>query len=61
MEMLHQAEDILMKDYPVCPLYFYVNQVVEKPYVKGVYKVPTGGIYFDNAYIDEDAKAGKTK
>lgn len=61
MGMLHQAEDLLMKDYPICPLYFYVSQVVEKPYVKGIYKVPTGGLYFEHAYIDEDIKAGKTK
>ncbi len=61
MGMLHQAEDLLMKDYAVCPLYFYVSQVVEKPYVKGIYKVPTGGLYFEHAYIDEDIKAGKTK
>lgn len=56
MEYMHKAEDILMKEMPLAPLYFYVSTICEQPYVKGIHKTPLGTIYFDHGYIDENLK-----
>ena len=56
MQMLHDAEKILMDDMPMIPVAFYVSNVAVKDYVKGVRKIPTGMMYFDRAYVE-----GKTK
>ena len=50
-KMLHQAEDILMNDMPIMPIYFYVNQNVMKPWVKGAVRSPLGFIDFSGAYV----------
>lgn len=34
-ELLQQAEQILLNDQPVIPIYFYVNKTLLKPYVEG--------------------------
>ena len=36
-ELMHQAEDILMSNYAVIPVYYYNDLYMEKDYVKGVY------------------------
>ena len=36
-ELMHQAEDILMSNYAVIPIYYYNDLYMEKDYVKGVY------------------------
>ena len=36
-ELMHQAEDILMSNYAVVPIYYYNDLYMSKPYVKGVY------------------------
>lgn len=51
MKELHDAEDVLMSDLPIIPIYFYVSIKAVNPKVKGVYQLPTGGIYFDKAYV----------
>ena len=33
-DLMHQAEDMLMKDMPVIPLYYYTNVIGIKDYVK---------------------------
>jgi oligopeptide transport system substrate-binding protein len=35
---MREAEQILMADMPVIPVYFYTQPYVQKTYVKGVYK-----------------------
>ncbi|WP_252234259.1 peptide ABC transporter substrate-binding protein [Clostridium sp. ZS1] len=52
MEILHQAEDILMEDMPIIPVYYYTQPKGVKDYVKDVRVSPLGFIYFDKAYID---------
>ena len=37
MQILHQAEEIIMGDLPVMPIYFYVSTNLVKPYVQGFY------------------------
>jgi oligopeptide transport system substrate-binding protein len=41
-ELLHQAEDILMKDLPFIPVYYYTQNYLVSPKVKGLY-FPTNG------------------
>ena len=36
MEALHKAEDILMDEMPIAPIYFYTDLYMEQDYVKGV-------------------------
>ena len=37
MQILHQAEEIIMGELPVMPIYFYVSTNLVKPYVRGFY------------------------
>ena len=53
MKDLHDAEDILMTDLPVVPIYFYTNIICVKSYVKGVVKSPLGFVFFDKAYVEK--------
>jgi oligopeptide transport system substrate-binding protein len=41
-ELLHQAEDVLMKDLPFIPVYYYTQNYLVSPKVKGLY-FPTNG------------------
>ncbi|WP_055667589.1 peptide ABC transporter substrate-binding protein [Desnuesiella massiliensis] len=53
MKLLHDAEDILMNDMPIIPIYYYSNVVCSKDYVKGVRKSPLGFMFFDKAYVEK--------
>ena len=47
MELMHKAEDILIKDDGVvAPIYFYTSTDMLKPNVKGLYYVPLGFYFF---------------
>lgn len=51
--LLHQAENILMDEMPVIPLYYYTNIIYSNPKAKGWIKSPLGGVYFKNAYMED--------
>lgn len=51
-EIMRQAEDILMAELPVLPVYYYTDVQGIQPYVKDVVNSPLGQVYFQNAYID---------
>ena len=51
-ELLHKAEDILMDEMPIMPIYYYTKVKGIKPYVKGIKQSQIGFVYFDEAYID---------
>lgn len=54
LENFRAAEKILIADdMAVIPLYFYVNPVLQQPYVKGVRRNPTSSVYFHQAYIEK--------
>lgn len=53
MQYLHKAEDILMEDAVVMPIYFYINYVVVDPKLQGYVVDPLGYIYFHHAYFAE--------
>lgn len=51
-EILHKAEDILMDEMPVIPIYYYTLIKGVKSYVKDMRVSQLGFIYFDEAYIE---------
>lgn len=51
MASLHEAEDILMKDQVVIPIYSYTNIVVSKPNIMGVRTSSLGITWFQKAYV----------
>ena len=52
IDLMHKAEDMLMADQPVIPLYYQVQPKGVKDYVKGVKVSPLGQVYFTKAYIE---------
>ena len=52
-ELMRQAEDILMNDMPIIPLYYYTKVKAAKPEVKGVRVSTLGHVFFDKAYIEK--------
>ena len=50
---MHEAEEILMKEMPIMPIYFYVNDNLIKENIKDVI-IPPFGTYadFKNAYVE---------
>lgn len=52
IDLMHQAEDMLMADQPVIPLWYTSYPKGVKEYVKGVRVSPLGQVYFDKAYIE---------
>ena len=52
-ELMRQAEDILMEDMPIIPLYYYTKVKAAKPEVKGVRVSTSGHVFFDKAYIQK--------
>lgn len=53
IEMLRQAEEILMNEAPIVPIYYYKNIACIKPYVKDAFKSQLGFVYFQKAYIQK--------
>lgn len=51
-DLLHQAEDMLMADMPVIPLYYYTKTIGIKDSVKGVRVSVMNTLYFKNAYVE---------
>ncbi|MGE5561495.1 MAG: peptide ABC transporter substrate-binding protein [Chloroflexota bacterium] len=49
--IMHKIEEILMRDMPILPIYFYADEYVMQPYVGGVIRSPLGPIEFKFAYI----------
>ena len=51
-ELLHKAEDILMEELPIIPMYSYTNVLCIDKNVKGTYKSPLGQMEFRDAYVE---------
>ena len=51
IELLKEAENILMDDIPVIPLYFKNFIICKKSNVEGIYTTKKGNIKLDKAYI----------
>ncbi|AOR23990.1 peptide ABC transporter substrate-binding protein [Clostridium taeniosporum] len=52
LEIMHEAEDLLMEDMPIIPVYYETQPKGIKDYVKDVRVSPLGFVYFDRAYIE---------
>ncbi|MHC1683919.1 MAG: oligopeptide/dipeptide ABC transporter ATP-binding protein [Clostridiaceae bacterium] len=50
-EYMHKAEDTLMKDMPIIPIYYYAKPVAVKPEVEGLHYSPLGYVFFNNVSI----------
>ena len=53
-EIMKKAEDMVMNDMPIIPLYYYTIVKGAKPEVKGVRVSSLGHVFFDKAYIEEN-------
>ena len=51
-EMMHEAEDILMSNYAVIPIYYYNDVYLMKDYVSGIYSNPFATKFFMYAKMD---------
>ncbi|MBO8128627.1 MAG: peptide ABC transporter substrate-binding protein [Peptococcaceae bacterium] len=51
MEAMHEAEEILMDEMAVMPIYFYTLNVCEQDYVRDVFWDPLGPPHFKSAWI----------
>jgi len=52
LDLMHQAEDMLMNDMPVIPIYYDTKTFGIKSYLKGIRVSPLGYIFFDKAYLE---------
>lgn len=46
MKLMHQAEDILFKEWVLCPIYYYVDIYLQDTKLEGVWSSPLGYKYF---------------
>lgn len=57
MELFREAEQILMAEMPIIPIYFYVSTSMVRPYVKGFYPNIQDVHPLDAIWIDRQLKA----
>ena len=50
---MHQAEDVLMEDMPIAPIYYYTQPMGVQSYVKGLKVSNLGFIYFDKVTLEK--------
>ena len=48
---MHEAEQILMNDLPVAPIYFYSSAIMQSDRVKNIYRSPRGFLIFRNSEV----------
>lgn len=53
MDLMHQAEDLMMEDMPGLPIYYYTQPMGVKSYVKGLKVSNLGFIYFDKVTVEK--------
>ena len=53
-DLYRQAEEILMAEMPVVPVYYYTRILAKRPEVSGLYKPSNAVVYFDRADIGTD-------
>ena len=55
-QMMHEAEDILMSNWCVIPIYYYNDLYMQKSYVSGVYSNPFATKFFQHASMSNGSK-----
>lgn len=53
IDLMHQAEDVLAKDMPIIPLYFYTDLYLKSDKLEGFYTSPLGFKFFTNVSVAE--------
>ncbi len=53
MKIMRDAEDVLMADMPLIPLYYRTTPMMMAPYVKGWVITPLTNMYLSGAYIEK--------
>ena len=53
MRLMRAAEDVMMADMPLIPLYYRSSPKMMAPYVKGWYITPLNNMYLSGAYIEK--------
>jgi len=51
MPLLHEQEEILMRDMPIMPIYYYTSPMMVSTKLKGYVYLTTGGLDFKGAYL----------
>ncbi len=51
-ELMHQAEDLMMANDIIMPIYYYTNPELMREDVKDVRVSPLGFVFFDSAYVE---------
>ena len=52
LKSIQEAEQIMMEEAPISPIYWYVQKVLISNRLKDVYISPLGGYYLHYAYIE---------
>ena len=53
MEIMREAEALMMKDYPFLPLYYRASSLMMSEKVKGWYLTTSASLMFKDAYVEE--------
>ncbi|HYO26621.1 MAG TPA: hypothetical protein VEQ85_16890, partial [Lacipirellulaceae bacterium] len=54
LEILADAERMLMEELPIIPIYFYVSKNLVKPYVRGFYNNSLDAHHVRSMWIDRE-------
>ena len=55
MDLMRQAEALLMEDYPFVPIFFRSYPMMMQTYVKGWSRSPLNYFYLQHAYVEAAA------
>ncbi len=56
MRILHRAEEMLLHDLPIIPIYFYATRYMVRPWVKGFHRNPLNVHPLKDIWIDEELR-----
>lgn len=52
LDLIEQAEGVLMKQMPVAPIYYFSFSYLKQPYLKNLLFSPIGRVYLEQVYFD---------
>lgn len=55
-ELLHQAEQVLMDEMPIAPIFHWNSAFIAQPYVRTFGPAQLGNGFYDRVYLDLEAK-----
>ncbi|MGB4444564.1 MAG: ABC transporter substrate-binding protein, partial [Dethiobacteria bacterium] len=53
MPLMHEQEEILMRDMPIMPIYYYTSPMMVNSKLKGYLYLTTGGLDFKTAHLEK--------